>query len=485
MSGRREVGARRFQDDDQHLFARMSGDFNPMHMDPVAARRTPAGEPVVHGMHAVLWALDILARDAGLGALVSIAVVLNRFIPLNCSVAIRVTQPAGDMLSAEIVSEDIAMISLRLKLGQCDRAAAPDRFLDLPPAEMTSALEEPMDLKGARGWLSPASDAQELTAAFPALAEAIGVERVIGLALLSTLVGMVCPGLHSIFSSFQVDLTDGVLARAGIGFRVSVTDPRFRIVRMEIGGSGIQGKVSALMRMPPARLPSMTALAGTVEPDLFAGHRVLVVGGSRGLGALSARLIASGGGKVIVTYATGAADAAAVATDIRAHRGDAACALLALDVTLGMERQIAAIEGPVTGLLYFATPRIGRQKASVFSPELLKEFLLYYVHGFATLTALLLARAAAARLAVLFPSSVLVAERPENLTEYAMAKAAGEILAVDLAAAEPRLHMVVNRLPRLPTDQNATIVRQETEDPVTTLLPLMIETLLGNDGTRR
>src|SRR5882724_3604097 len=44
--------------DDQDFFARLSGDFNPMHMDPVAARRTLFGRPVVHGIHTLLCAIE-------------------------------------------------------------------------------------------------------------------------------------------------------------------------------------------------------------------------------------------------------------------------------------------------------------------------------------------------------------------------------------------------------------------------------------------
>jgi acyl dehydratase len=47
----RRIATLRFTPADQRAFARWSGDFNPVHLDPVAARLVAAGEPIVHGAH--------------------------------------------------------------------------------------------------------------------------------------------------------------------------------------------------------------------------------------------------------------------------------------------------------------------------------------------------------------------------------------------------------------------------------------------------
>ena len=42
----------------QAAFAELSGDFNPVHLDPVHARRTMFGQVVTHGVHNVLCSIE-------------------------------------------------------------------------------------------------------------------------------------------------------------------------------------------------------------------------------------------------------------------------------------------------------------------------------------------------------------------------------------------------------------------------------------------
>ena len=90
---------RRFTEQDQERFARLSGDWNPMHLDPVAARRTQAGAPVVHGVHLTLWTLDTLIRDGVVkGAVASVQAVFNKFVYLNALTEIRVVRASDDAI---------------------------------------------------------------------------------------------------------------------------------------------------------------------------------------------------------------------------------------------------------------------------------------------------------------------------------------------------------------------------------------------------
>ena len=195
-------------------------------------------------------------------------------------------------------------------------------------------------------------------------------------------------------------------------------------------------------------------LGDVVGPGEFAGSSALVVGGSRGLGEVTAKLLAAGGAKVMITYRVGSAEAEAVARDICAAGGE--CETLAYDACQPAEPQLAGLGDAPTHAYYFATPTIFRAQSALFARARLDAFLDVYVDGFLHLAQAL--RARRNDVSLFYPSSVYVAERPRGMLEYAMAKAAGETLCAEMNMAWAPLHVTVDRLPRLPTDQTASVM---------------------------
>ena len=431
---------RRFTPEDQQAFAAWSGDINPMHMDAKAARRTQAGRPVVHGIHAVLWALDAAADCLdGVGAL---TVRFDRMIHVGDLCRLR--RDAGGAQLAIIV-DDVAVTRIDLS----PRADRP-----LLPAE-PDAHSVPLE---------PQADA--IAAAFPKASTALGTGFLVDLAGLSKLVGMVCPGLHSIFRGFSVT-RGGEAVGPALQYRVLRDDERFNLVTMRVAGAALSGDVEAFRRAPPTEQPGVDALRGLVPPEAFAGRRALVVGGSRGLGALTAKLLALGGADVTLTYAVGDGEAGDVAQEIRAAGGS--CNVLKLDVrqqpTAGQLPAGAAFDQ----LYYFATPFIFGKRGRGLDPALLAEMMTFYVHAFYELCAGL-REAGPQAIAVFYPSSVAVTERPAGLTEYAMAKAAGEVLCADLPRLLKGVRAHIRRLPRLQTDQTASVQPVETGSAIDEML---------------
>ena len=352
-----------------------------------------------------------------------------------------------------------------------DVAAAGD--IDLSSAPLLDVTHGPLDFDFAdvdggwpAQWLVPAPNAASLCRAlFPQLDAVWGPERLLPLALMSTVVGMACPGRHSIFSEFDLRWRPRSTPREGLGFQPRTYDRRTRLAHIDMASSAFSGEITAFVREAPVAPALMASIAGRVDPSRYAGQRVLVIGGSRGLGAATAKILASAGAAVTLTYAKGREEAEAVARDINAARGAGTCAVLPYDIALPPEAQLRD-PTPIDHLFYFPTPRIFRRSTRTFDAQ----FAACYVTAFEALVRCCLARQPDHKLTAYYPSSVAVTQRPRGMTEYAMAKAAGEVLCHDLARASKTLDISVYRLPRVRTDQTATVPPVPAADPVDAML---------------
>jgi hypothetical protein len=467
------LASRTFTMADQIRFATISGDHNPMHLDPVLARRTQARAPVVHGIHLLLWALDVLARvNFGQPPVRRLMARFNRFLVVDEVVAVvrakRNEANARFDLVLDLVAAGLTVGQITVDFGisaymaeklSCNTVPAPAKPYNL-------AFEQ---MEGLSGRLAFASTPESVAAMFPAAAGWLGSRRVAALAASSLLVGMVCPGLHSIYRSLSVDACDEQDPEDLLGFRVVPADARFHLVRLAIVGGGLAGTVESLLRVPPVPQASSHELIGLVRPNEFVGDTTLVIGGSRGLGEATAKLLALGGAKVVITYRVGGTEADAVVRDICATGG--ICKALAYDVGKTAELQLSALGDAPTHAYYFATPTIFRAQSALFSRARLDEFLDTYVDGFLDLAQAL--RARRSDVSLFYPSSVFVAERAPGMIEYAMAKAAGETLCSEMNRRWAPLHVTVERLPRLLTDQTASIIGTQPASPTAHLLSLV------------
>jgi hypothetical protein len=438
-------------------------------MDPLAARRTQAGAPVVHGIHSLLWLLNEIAKnDPELPKIAKIKCTFTSMIYVGDTVAARIGRRDEKAIRGEVVVNGAVAVEATMTFGtEIDKDAQEASGPTLRP-------REPIDLElGAmaakEGFVEFASPPGEVASLFPALSAVIGADRVAAVVCSTCLVGMVLPGLHSIYRGITFACVNDRSPANSIGFRVTFVSEGARFVRMDVAGGGISGQVDSMVRHPPIKQPTVTRISEHVSPGEFSHINALVIGGSRGLGELAAKIISAGGGRVTVTYSVGSDDAERVAREIRDWGGTAST--LKLDVLGDIDAQLG--DHAPSHIYYFATPPIFRGKHAGFSAEKFDKFIRFYVTAFSELI-----EAASERrpdnATLFYPSSVAVENRPPDMTEYAMAKAAGEILCKDLETQSTRI--IVERLPRLATDQTAALIAVKTENALDILLPIVRRT---------
>jgi len=439
-----------FSLDDNHAFALESGDSNPIHVDPAQARRSPFGAPVVHGVHQVLWALD-----QGLTG-------PSRLIRLKAqfSVPLRVGDEAR--VEANAVSPGLwkfrVMTSGRITADIEAEIAPPGATVDLAAWQTKLRPEpcRPMTLDAL------VDDAGALDLALPPAPHRLAHDQTALLLGLTRLVGMRAPGLYSLFSAFEVRFSDHAQPAPQLRYRVDKVDTRFARLAISVDSDIATGQVIAFRRPEPQRQPSAAILAPLVADRPFAGRRALVIGGSRGLGEVSAKLLAMGGADVRLSYHVGGDDAAAVVADI--HTAGGAASAFAYDAVDPLASLPADPHWRPTDLYYFATASIGMNDVGQFDPALFARYCTIYVDGFSRVIRAAL-KQADGPLRVFYPSTEYLDRPATRAIEYAAAKAAGETVGDQLAAAFPALAVHHPRLPRLPTDQTLSFAAPVSTRP--------------------
>jgi len=78
--------------EDVRLFAEVSGDDNPLHLDPDYAATTPFGRPIVHGAFLLAVVSKVLGRDyPGHGAVaVSLSAKFLRPVPVGSDISVEI-----------------------------------------------------------------------------------------------------------------------------------------------------------------------------------------------------------------------------------------------------------------------------------------------------------------------------------------------------------------------------------------------------------
>ena len=463
------LASRSFSPDDQIAFARLSSDWNPMHLDRAFARRTQVGTPVVHGIHHLAWAADAVLHRFPL----EVASIRARFLQplyLDETAHVRILELTERQIEFEVVAADSVVARVKLS-AQPGKFAAPTL---LPAPVAPAPLAEPVNLRfeqlaGQAGAVA-IGDA-DVRSAFPALTDAIGQSAVRALLATSQIVGMACPGLHSLFAGLEVNCGPPAGRESALAYAVGKTDARFRSLQIEVSGAGIAGRLDAFARLAPPSQPGMTEISPRVAGRPFAGQRSLIVGGSRGLGEVTAKIVAGGGGHPVITYRESRHEAERVAAEILAAGGQ--CEILHYDALTPARDQLGRL-GAVDSCYYFATPKIFQRKSALYEPEKLRVFLSYYADGFFDLCTAL-AHGESGKVAIFYPSTVAIDQGISATAEYAMAKTAGETLANYLNEFMPAIHVICRRLPRILTDQTATVGVASADNALDVMLPVVYE----------
>lgn len=449
--------------DDQIRFAKFSGDYNPIHVDPLAARKTLSGQCIVHGMHLLLWCLEsVLGKEKLFISEVQVAFQKPVFLQelISC---IWVAEKNKIL----IFKENALLTQIKIKTNlsnfksniEIQNNSFPSKK---QPNELTfdqckNMIDQKFEIFG---------EPELGIELFPILSKKIGSIVAIELAGLSQVVGMECPGLYSLYTSLNVKFRANRSDNSS--YSVINHDQRFNLFKIAVEGKSLEAEIEAFLRPPPVVSASIKTLKSQVKKDEFKNISALIIGGSRGLGEVVAKLIAAGGGDSVITYNKGESESKILQNEIRSYGGK--CEVRQL--TISKHSAVPCDINEFNQVYFFASPKIFGKRGQEYDLNLEKQFTDIYVHGFESICRSILQREIS--VTILYPSTIAIDEPIPALLEYISAKVQGEQISNDLNN-NKLIKILTPRLPRLDTDQTMSMVKVASEDTVNVLLPLIRE----------
>lgn len=460
----------------QDWFAGQVRDFNPIHLSQQAARRSVFGQKIVHGMHACIRILDKicerkLAPFLTPDAHIQIKVNYRQPTYPQDRVRVEVDTKRENIVKFRAFVDELTVITGQIKhlgtqvggdnqsqphfdrtfsLAELREPVAND-FADIQ-AIKHACINLPQPLKpGLEEW-------------YPHISKQLGAERLFSFATLSSVVGMIIPGKYSLFISLDCEFFARKASAHAQCF--TLTNERlhedFKFVKSTVKNNLLRASLETLNRPPPVEQPKTASILSQIQhktytlPDLK-GKTALVIGGSRGLGASCARVLSICGAHVTLSYAHNKDAALLVKADLQGPG-----AVMHLDIN---KSQSEPFEAQFDHIYYFATPAIFVRKTLKYDRRLLDKFINYFVDGFLGCTN----RFAHPESSIFYPSTVEIESDNMATIEYRISKQAGETLCESLAQTHKRQNYVLERLPRLASDQTATLQPAENEDTLAVL----------------
>jgi len=429
-----------------------------MHLDPVYARRTIAGQRVVFGIFGLMWALE---------SFVSLMETKPSSIAVNFLKPIFLDEEVFCLWDHEHQRLEISnptTVLTEVKIRFDNKFALISGSILCKPAFKVPFERRIDDLKKIpsqdfffRG------DVQLSSLTFPKLSLAYGQEVCCEMAAISEIVGMQIPGLHSMLLALNIKFSE---SHAKPSFSIKNIHEKFNILTMAVHGVSLVAEVKALLRPEPTCGSSMINLKENIQGDEFRKVRALIIGGSRGLGESVAKIIALGGGDTVITFASGDIDALNVATEIRDFGGRCSHIKLKLPDDLGMLGNL----GEFNQVYYFATPKIFGKRGLEYDPSLLCSFREIYVESFKKVIEHF--NCSFQKTWIYYPSTVAIDEPINELAEYIDAKIEGEKLCSGLTGVN-NTFVHATRIPRTKTDQTMTVTNIHAVNPEDVMLPVI------------
>lgn len=433
---------------DQNDFASLSGDYNPIHINEKESIKTHAGQPIVHGVNLVIWALEAFKIDIKKNTIIKI-----KFI----------SQVNLDTKVQAIFSEDKNEI---LILGDNKIKLCSIKFIILDTLNNTSISSHKVKFKTGKknpdnveieevridkkiDKLYGGSKKHLAKILFPYLVKNFGLDVVYEMACVSSIVGMKIPGNHSLFLNLSLSYNHNSKTNYII---VKNKHEILKILTIEYIGKNFNAEIQALFRPKPTKVKKILDLKKELPEKIsLKNKKVLIIGGSRGLGAYVTKLCSIMGAELVFTYSSQDREAKLIEEDIVDNGGIAK----SIKMNVLDDNDIEILDDKFDYIYYFASPKILPNTSKNFNKKMYDHYHLFYVDVFKKIVERF--GSLNKKTKFLYPSTTYIDVDKDGFEEYINAKKKGEEICKSYTKNNFG-RFYYPRIPPLNTDQNLSIL---------------------------
>lgn len=432
---------------DQISFSKISGDFNPIHIDKEYARRSIASEIAVHGINILFTSINIyLKKIRTRSDIKSIRVKFLKFIHLNKFFNLKIYKNKKYTYFEVFDNEDL-LLNIEIKFTK--KLKKKNNFVskkfpfkkpletDLKKFKINNKFFEKIEI-----------NKYLFVKKYKYLNKFLNFNHVLDLITITRLIGMKVPGKNSIL--YEIILKNKRTNNSQNSFILKKFDKRFNLINLSFFGQSFRGEIITLLR-PKKIIYSIDKKKLKIKSNEFSKQRALVIGGSKGLGETTVRILKCGSASILFSYNKGSQDAKKIRSEniknIHAFNYN-------VEKKIKNEVKKKILKFKPTHLYYFATPKIFSGKNYEFDLNKLEKFNDYYLNGFLKIFNELDKKILKK---IFLPSSIAVNKITKDLCEYSCSKASQEILLKFLEKKYKHIQFSYPRLPRLKTDQTLNV----------------------------
>lgn len=466
MNDKNKNSTRIFSDIDQSEFSLLSGDYNPLHLDSILARRLIFGSKVVHGINLLLWSLNVWLDKKKMNIeLSSINVEFLKPVNVGQKVNIKFNNLNNNIVIIRLFCEHILTTKINFCWLTASRVELDFIKFKSPPISKPKVIKE-KDLDKSSGELNFYLNEKIVKKNYPSLSKYFSKLQIAIFLSSTRLIGNKCPGLNSIYSNLNLNFKKNKNYN-NFNYNIKKVDRRFSLVLLNIFGPSFDGLIKSFIRPDKLKTIKFNIIKKVIKKSKFNGQNAIIIGGSRGIGEVTTKLLSAGSANVKFSFNSSEKEAFKITNDINKNGGKVS--YFQYNILSKKNKMLKSIlkDFSPTHLYYFATPFIFIGSRGSYSKTIYEKFYQYYVVGFENTLSCLIDKGLKK---VFYPSTVAIDQNPPDMQEYITAKREGEKLCNSLEKKHSHLEIYKPRLPRIETDQTVSLFSVKNENPISVQL---------------